>query len=76
MSNPIESFSITADDIKFVGEALQRPECILAFANEDLLIADARGGIVHLSPTQQKVITPTIVSRTLVKLSIKHLLAF
>ncbi len=28
--NPIDGFSVTKDDFKFIGEGLQRPECILA----------------------------------------------
>jgi gluconolactonase len=56
--NPILDFEIDRNAIKYVGQQLQRPECILAEADGTLWSADARGGVVRLSPDgSQKVIT-------------------
>jgi gluconolactonase len=58
MSNPIINFEFDKSALKYAGKGLQRPECILAEANGSLWIADARGGVVHLSPDgQQEIIT-------------------
>lgn len=53
--NPIDGFTVTAADLRYVGEGLQRPECILAERDGSLWSADARGGVVHIRPdgTQQ-----------------------
>jgi gluconolactonase len=37
-------------DIRHIGHDLQRPECILAEPNGTLWSADARGGVVKISP--------------------------
>lgn len=37
-------------DIAFVGEGLNRPECVLATARGDVFTADWRGGVAHLRP--------------------------
>ena len=50
MTNPIDGFTVTADDLWYVGEDLQRPECILAEPDGSLWSADARGGVVHIRP--------------------------
>lgn len=50
MANPIDGFSVTRDDLWFVGDGLQRPECILAEPDGSLWSADARGGVVHIRP--------------------------
>jgi len=50
MSNPLDGFTVTKDDLWFVGEGLQRPECILAEPDGSLWSADARGGVVHIRP--------------------------
>jgi gluconolactonase len=56
--NPILDFEIDRTAIKYVGQQLQRPECILAEADGTLWSADARGGVVRLSPDgSQQVIT-------------------
>jgi gluconolactonase len=56
-SNPILDFGIDRDSLRYVGCDLQRPECILAEPDGTLWAADARGGVVRLSPdgTQQLV---------------------
>lgn len=48
MSNPIDGFTVTKEDLWYVGDGLQRPECILAEPDGSLWAADARGGVVHI----------------------------
>src|SRR5438876_1262404 len=56
--NPIRDFGIDKRAIGYVGHDLQRPECILAERDGTLWAADARGGVVRLSPNGgQQVIT-------------------
>jgi gluconolactonase len=50
MANPIDGFTVTKADISYVGQDLQRPECILAEKDGSLWSADARGGVVHIRP--------------------------
>ena len=54
-ANPIADFEIDKSSIRFIGEGLQRPECILAEPDGTLWSADARGGVVRIAPdaTQQ-----------------------
>ncbi len=54
-ANPIHDFGIDRSAISFVGHDLQRPECILAERDGTIWSADARGGVVRMSPdgTQQ-----------------------
>lgn len=57
-SNPIDGFEIDPEQILYVGEDLQRPECILAEPDGSLWSADARGGVVHIRPDgTQRVVT-------------------
>jgi gluconolactonase len=53
--NPLLDFEIDRTVIKYIGQDLQRPECILAERNGTLWSADARGGVVRIEPdgTQQ-----------------------
>lgn len=56
--NPIDGFVLTKDDFQYIGEGLQRPECILAEPDGTLWSADARGGVVKISPDgSQEIIT-------------------
>jgi sugar lactone lactonase YvrE len=48
--NPIDGFTVDRASISYVGEGLQRPECILAEPDGSLWSADARGGVVHIRP--------------------------
>ena len=58
MSNPILNFEFDKSALRYAGQGLQRPECILAEADGSLWIADARGGVVHLrADGQQEIIT-------------------
>src|SRR6202789_1878206 len=53
--NPVLDFGVEKSAIQYIGSGLQRPECILAEPDGTLWSADARGGVVRLSPdgTQQ-----------------------
>ncbi|MFL6450104.1 MAG: SMP-30/gluconolactonase/LRE family protein [Bryobacteraceae bacterium] len=48
--NPVLNFEIDKSALKYVGQDLQRPECILAERDGTLWSADARGGVVQLRP--------------------------
>jgi len=49
-SNPILDFGIDRSTLQYIGRDLQRPECILAESDGTLWSADARGGVVRLTP--------------------------
>jgi gluconolactonase len=56
-ANPVVDFGIDKGSIRFIGEGLQRPECILAEPDGTLWSADARGGVVRIAPdSTQKII--------------------
>jgi sugar lactone lactonase YvrE len=56
--NPILDFGIDKADIRYVGQGLQRPECILAERDGTLWAADARGGVTRITPDGgQQIIT-------------------
>ena len=58
--NPLDGFTVDPTAIRYVGEGLQRPECILAERDGSLWSADARGGVVHIRPDgTQRLITQT-----------------
>jgi sugar lactone lactonase YvrE len=58
--NPIKDFALNRERVKFVGQGLQRPECILAEPDGSLWAADARGGVCHILPDgSQEVVTQT-----------------
>ena len=48
--NPLDGFRVDAADIAYIGNDLQRPECILAERDGTLWSADARGGVVRIAP--------------------------
>ena len=54
MENPVLDFGIDASKLNYIGEGLQRPECILAEKDGTLWSADSRGGVVKLSPEEEK----------------------
>ena len=57
-ANPILDFGIDKTSLQYIGEQLQRPECILAERDGTLWSADARGGVVRLAPDgSQRIIT-------------------
>ncbi len=58
MPVPILDFEIDKASFQYVGSGLQRPECILAERDGSLWVADARGGVVLISPRgSQQIIT-------------------
>jgi sugar lactone lactonase YvrE len=42
-------FKVRFDDLTVVARGMQRPECVLAFENGDLVASDARGGVSVVS---------------------------
>ena len=57
-TNPILDFGIDKDSIRYIGQDLQRPECILAERGGTLWSADARGGVMRISPDgAQQIVT-------------------
>ena len=57
-ANPILNFEIDKAAIQYIGQDLQRPECILAEPDGTLWAADARGGVVRIRPDgSQNIIT-------------------
>jgi sugar lactone lactonase YvrE len=57
--NPILDFGIDRSALGYVGKDLQRPECILAEPDGTLWSADARGGVVRITPGSQQLISQT-----------------
>ena len=56
--NPVLDFEIDRSRIRYVGEGLQRPECILAEPDGTLWAADARGGVARIGADgSQKIVT-------------------
>ncbi len=53
--NPLDGFSVERSQIRYIGQDLQRPECILAERDGTLWAADARGGVMRIAAdgTQQ-----------------------
>lgn len=49
-ANPLAGWQVNRDDIRFIGEGLERPECILAERDGTLWSADGRGGVVRIDP--------------------------
>jgi sugar lactone lactonase YvrE len=49
-SNPILGFQVDPTDLKFIGEGLERPECILAERDGTIWTADGRGGVARIAP--------------------------
>jgi sugar lactone lactonase YvrE len=56
--NPILDFAIDRNSIRYVGDGLERPECILAEPDGTLWSADARGGVARIRPNgAQEIVT-------------------
>jgi sugar lactone lactonase YvrE len=49
-NNPLRGWRVNRNDIVMVGDDLRRPECILAERDGTLWTADARGGVMRISP--------------------------
>jgi sugar lactone lactonase YvrE len=43
-------FTLTVDDLEFIGKDLVRPECVLCTRNGAVFVADGRGGVVRITP--------------------------
>src|ERR1700692_1691243 len=57
-ANPLKEWRIDPKPVRYAGENLQRPECILAERDGTLWSADARGGVVRISPGgKQQIVT-------------------
>lgn len=62
--NPLEGWQVDRADIRYVGEGLERPECILAEPDGTLWSADGRGGVVRIAPDgSQELILQSTVAR-------------
>lgn len=48
--NPLRGFTVDRNSLRYVGQDLQRPECILAERDGSLWVADSRGGVMHIAP--------------------------
>ncbi|MDP6407364.1 MAG: SMP-30/gluconolactonase/LRE family protein [Alphaproteobacteria bacterium] len=60
-ANPIDGFTVDPTELQYIGEDLQRPECILAERDGSLWVADARGGVVYIRPDgSQRIITQSV----------------
>lgn len=58
--NPLKGWQVDPAQIQTIGKDLQRPECILAQRDGSLLVADARGGVMHIAADgNQRLIVPT-----------------
>lgn len=59
VQNPLKNWTLNKEDIAFIGQDLQRPECIIAVPNGDLWAADARGGVMYIAADgTQKLLAP------------------
>ena len=54
--NPVLEFEIDRSKLRYIGDGLQRPECILAERDGTLWSADARGGVVQIRPNGSQTI--------------------
>jgi sugar lactone lactonase YvrE len=58
--NPLKGWQVDRDSIGFIGQDLQRPECIIAERDGTLWAADARGGVMHIAANgEQTLIAPS-----------------
>lgn len=65
--NPLIGWQVDRAQIRNIGHDLQRPECILAEPDGSLWTADARGGVVHLTPDGQQ----TLIAQQTVQLNLQ-----
>lgn len=52
--NPLKNWRLDPSEIQFVGQDLQRPECIVTQPDGSLWVADARGGVMHIASDGQQ----------------------
>lgn len=63
-ANPLRGWSVDPASISYVGEGLERPECILAEPDGTLWSADGRGGVVRIEPDgRQELIRQSIAGQ-------------
>lgn len=65
--NPLIGWQVDRAQIRNIGHDLQRPECILAEPDGSLWTADARGGVVHITPDGQQ----TLIAQQTVQLNLQ-----
>lgn len=60
--NPLQGWQVDRGSIRYIGEGLERPECILAEPDGTLWSADGRGGVVRILPdgTQELILQSTV----------------
>ena len=59
--NPLKGWQLDPSQVGAIGKELQRPECILAERGGTIWCADARGGVICISPDgSQRLITQTV----------------
>ena len=46
----MEDFTVSVDDLRFVGAGLVRPECVLCTRNGAIFTSDWRGGVARIGP--------------------------
>ena len=62
--NLLKGWSVDRSQVGYIGQDLQRPECILAERDGTIWSADARGGVMRIDPTgEQRLITQKISAR-------------
>src|ERR1700733_6245009 len=64
MANPILDFGIDPAALSYIGNGLQRPECILAEQDGTLWSADSRGGVVRLRHDGTQEIVTQVISNS------------
>jgi sugar lactone lactonase YvrE len=66
MTNPLIGFQIDPAELSFVGQDLERPECILAEKDGTLWSADGRGGVMRIDPdgTQELILQQGLAANT------------
>jgi sugar lactone lactonase YvrE len=63
--NPLKGWQVDRTAIRTIGHDLQRPECILAERDGTLWVADARGGVMRITPDgSQQLVTPYVEHST------------
>ena len=66
-ANPLLGWTVERAEIDYVGQDLQRPECILAERDGTLWSADARGGVMRISPDGGQALISQSVASDFVK---------
>jgi len=62
--NPLTDWQVDRASIRFIGEGLERPECILAEPDGTLWSADGRGGVMRIAPDgSQELVLQSTASR-------------